>query len=74
MSTVDHAVKLFRNMFPDSKIVNKYLRGHTKTTHMLTGAVVIQITTHLKEELLWTRWYELATDRTSDKDNKFCPF
>ena len=39
LSTADHAAKLFRNMFPDSKIVNKYRRGRTKTTHILTGAV-----------------------------------
>ena len=24
LSTVDHAAKLFRNMFPDFKIMNKY--------------------------------------------------
>ena len=33
LSTGDHATKLFRNMFPDSKIVNKYRCGRTKTTH-----------------------------------------
>ena len=37
--TADHAAKLFRNRFPDSKIVNKYRYGHMKTTHKLTGAV-----------------------------------
>ena len=39
LTTADHAAKLFRNMFPDSKIVNKYRCGRTKTTHMLAGAV-----------------------------------
>ena len=34
LSTADHAAKLFRNMFPDSKIVNKYRCGRTKTTHV----------------------------------------
>ena len=43
LSTADHAVKLFRNMFPDSKIMNKYRWGRTKTTtYMLTGAVAKQ--------------------------------
>ena len=58
-------------MFPDSKIVNKHRCGRTKTTHMLTGAVAKQITSDLKKELLLTRWYGLATDGTSDKDDKF---
>ena len=48
----NHAAKLFRNMFSDSIIVNKYLRDDTKTTHMLTRAVSEQITSNLKEELL----------------------
>ena len=39
LSTANHAVKLFRNMFPDSKIMTKYRCGRTKTTHILTGAV-----------------------------------
>ena len=60
-------------MFPGSKIVNKYRCGHTKTTHMLTGAVAKQITSNLKKELLLTRWYGLATDGTSDEDDKFLP-
>ena len=48
LSTADHAVKLFRNMFPDSKIMTKYRCGRTKTTHILTGAVAKQITSDLK--------------------------
>ena len=60
-------------MFPDSKIVNKYRCGRTKTTHMLTGAVAKDITGDLNEELLLARWYELATDGISDTDDKFLP-
>ena len=60
-------------MFPDSKIVNKHRCGRTKTIHMLTGAVAKQITSDLKQELLLTRWYGLATDGTSDEDDKFLP-
>ena len=39
LSIADHAAKLFRNMFPDSKIVNRYWFGHSKVIHMLTEAV-----------------------------------
>ena len=60
-------------MFPDSKIVDKYRCGYTKTTHMLTGAVAKQITSDLKEVLLLTRWYGLATDGTSNEHDKFLP-
>ena len=42
-------------MFSDSKIVNKDLCDHTKTTHMLTRAISEQITSNLNEELLLTR-------------------
>ena len=40
---------------------------------MLTGAVAKQITSNLKEELLLTHWYKLATDGNSDEDDKFLP-
>ena len=74
LSIIDPAAaKLFRNMFPDSKIVNKYRCGYTKTTLMLTGAVANRITRDLKEELLLTRRYGLATDGSSDEDDKFLP-
>ena len=73
LTTADHAAKLFRNMFPDSKIVNKYRCGRTKTTHMLAGAVSKQITSDLKEKLLLTSWYGLSTDGSSDEDDKLLP-
>ena len=73
-STADHTAKLFsRNMFPDSKIVNKYQCGCTKTADRLTRAVAEQITSNLKEELLLTWWYGLATDGSSNKDDKLLP-
>ena len=73
LTTADHAATLFRNMFPDSKIVNKYRCGRTKTTHMLAGAVSKQITSDLKVELLLTPWHGLATDGSSDEDYKLLP-
>ena len=54
LSTAGHSGKLFRNIFPNSKIVNKFQRCCTNTTNMLTGAVANQITSDLKEELLLT--------------------
>ena len=73
LTTSDHTAKLFRNMFPDSKIVKKYHCGRTKTTHMLAGAVSKQIISDLKEELLLTPWYGLATNGSSDEDDKLFP-
>ena len=73
LRTADHAAKLFRKMFLDSKIVNKYRCGRTKTTHILTRAVTKQITSDLKEELLLTCWYGLAAGGSSVKDGKFLP-
>ena len=54
LRTANHADKLFRNMFPDSKIVNKHQYNRMKTTDMLTRAVSEQITSNLKEGLLLT--------------------
>ena len=53
MRTENHAAKLFRNMFSDSKILKKYLCDRTKTTHMLTRVVSEQITSDLKESYCW---------------------
>ena len=73
LSTANHAAKLFKDMFPDSEIVNKYRCDRTKVTHMLTGAVAKQITSDLKVQLLLTRWYGLATNASSDEDEKCLP-
>ena len=75
LTSAHHAAKIFRNIFPDFKLMNKYRYGCTKATHMLAGAVSKQITSGLKEELLLTPWYGLATDGSSDKKMiNFCPF
>ena len=44
-----------------------------KTTHMLPGAIANQVTGDLKEELLLTRWYGLATYTTSNENGKCLP-
>ena len=40
---------------------------------MLIEAIAKQIISNLKEELLLTWWYGLATDGSSDEDDKFLP-
>ena len=73
LSTADHAAKLFRNIFPDSEIKNNYQCGHTKTTHMVTEAVAKPITSDLKEAVVDSLWYGLATDGSSGADDKLLP-
>ena len=73
MSTAYHFAKLFRNIFPDSKIKNKYQCGHTKITHMVTGAVAKQITSDLKGAIVDSLWYGLASDGSSDVNDKLSP-
>ena len=73
MSTAYHAAKLFRKIFPDSKIKNKYQCGHMKTTHIVIGAVAKQITSDLKGAIVDSLWYGLATDGSSDVNDKLLP-
>ena len=73
LTTARHDAKLIRNIFPGSKIVNKYRCGRTNTTHMLAGAVSRQITGDLNQELLFTPWWGLATHGSSDEDDKLLP-
>ena len=73
LSTPYHAAKLFRNIFPDSKIKNNYQCGHTKTTHMVAGTVPKQITSDLKRAIVDSLWYGLATDGNSDVDDELLP-
>ena len=72
LTSAHHAAKIFRNMFPDFKTMNKYWY-YTKRTHMLAGAVSKQITSDLKEELLLIPWYRLVADGSSDEDDKLLP-
>ena len=55
LATADHAGKLFKSMFPDSKVATKYQSGRIKTSHMLTGSVAKHLTDELKEELSLTQ-------------------
>ena len=74
LSTAGHGAKVFRVIFPDTKIVKKCQRSHTNTTHILTEPVASQITSDLKEELLLSCWYKIIAHGSRDEDDKFLPF
>ena len=72
----EHSGKLFKIMFPDSKIAQKYACGRTKTTHMLRGAVAKESVDNLKTLLNQsdlTKWFGTATDGSRDENDKFLP-
>ena len=73
LATADHMSKLAKSMFPDSKIAAKYKCGRTKTSHILTGAVAKNVVKDLKEEITSAKWFGLATDGSSDEDDKYLP-
>ena len=63
-------------MFPDSKIAQKYACGRTKTTHILSGAVAKESVGKLKallNEPSLNKWFGIATDGSSDENDKFLP-
>ena len=72
IATADHAGSLFRKMFPDSKIAEKYKCKRTKTTHVLIGAVAKDNIEELSKYLQST-WYGIATDGSSDETDKHLP-
>ena len=76
IATAENSGKLFKIMFPDSKIAQKYPCGRTKTTHMLCGAVAKESVDNLKtllNQLDLTKWFGIATDGSSDENDKFLP-
>ena len=76
ISTADHSGKMFKRMFPDSKIAQKYACGRTKTTHILSGAVAKESVGNLKallNEPSLNKWFGIATDGSSDENDKFLP-
>ena len=76
IATADHAGKLLKVMFPDSKIAKKYSCGRKKTTNILSGAVAKKSVSNLKSTLSSSdlyRWLRFATDGSSDENDKFLP-
>ena len=76
IATADHVEKLFKAMFPDSKIAKKYSCSQTKATHILSRAVAKESIFDLKSTLsssdLYT-WFGLATGGSSDENDAFLP-
>ena len=76
IATAEHSGKLFKILFPNSKIAQKYACGRTKTTHMLCGPVAIEPVDNLKTLLNQpdlTKWFGIATDGSCDENDKFLP-
>jgi hypothetical protein len=69
----DHFSKLAARMFPDSEIAKKYSCGRTKSTHIsmtIAGESIKNIRDNVgKNRML----YSLATDGSSDEEDKFFP-
>ena len=65
LATADHAGPLFRKMFPDSKIAEKYACARTKTT-ALNNMLADENTKNLVEKLK-LQPFSLSTDGSNDK-------
>ena len=72
LATTEYMSKLFKSMFPDSQIASMYKCGRTKTSHIFTGTVAKNVMKDIKEEII-AHWFGLATDGSSDEDDKFLP-
>ena len=70
----EHFSKLVTRMFPDSEIARQYACGRTKATHItctIAGQSVDRIKQNVgRNDLMFT----LATDGSSDDEDKFFPF
>ena len=76
IATAEYSGKLLKIMFLDSNIAQKYAYGRTKTTHMLSGAAAKESVDNLKTLLNQpdlTKWFGIATDGSSDENDKFLP-
>ena len=76
IATAEHSGKLFKILFPNSKIAQKYACGRTKTTHMLCGPVAKEPVDNLKTLLNQpdlTKWFGIATDGSCEENDKFLP-
>ena len=63
----DHATKLFRTMFPDSKIAKKFACGHTKTT-----AIVKEVLAPHYQKSIIDNPYSIMIDESNDSSDKSC--
>ena len=70
LSASDHAAKLFKNMFPDSKIANSYSCARTKTT-ALVQHMAANISSSVANSAQTV--FSLSTDGSNDNSDKFYP-
>lgn len=76
VAATDYVEKLFKVMFPDSKIVKKYCCSWKKATNILPEAVAKESLLDLKPDLSSSdlhNWFVYLIDGRSDKNDKFLP-
>jgi hypothetical protein len=79
IASSDHLYKLAHCMFPDSKIAASLACGRSKTTHILqtiAAQSVKEVTSTIAEnehDGVSSQWFSLATDGSSDVDDKYFP-
>lgn len=71
LSIADHANKLFKKMFPDSKIAAEYKMGRSKSTSILHQIAGLRINDLIS--LLKTTPYSISTDGSNDAEMKQYP-
>ena len=66
----DHAMKLFRRMFPDSEVAKKFSCGHTKTAAIIKEALA----PHYLERTLsdMSNFFSVMMDESNNKTDKSC--
>ncbi|KAF3838183.1 hypothetical protein F7725_009951 [Dissostichus mawsoni] len=69
----DHYSKLVSRMFPDSEIARQYACGRTKATHIAYSVASHSVDRLKKAVGLKKAPYSLATDGSSDEEDKFFP-
>ncbi|KAJ8028967.1 hypothetical protein HOLleu_28235 [Holothuria leucospilota] len=71
IAVCDHFTKLVKNMFPDSRIAKDFSASRTKSTHLIYEIAETSCESICKQ--LEKKWYSLATDGSSDEEDKFFP-
>ena len=71
LSVADHASKLFKKMFPDSKISEEYANGRTKTTALVNELACMKKESTLS--LMRSGPFSIATDGSNDADMQLYP-
>lgn len=65
LAVADHLSPLLKDIFPDSKIAEKYAAARTKTTSMINGALAAECQEQLVS-LMHSNPFSLSTDGSND--------